>query len=121
MVQVSEGPCGGAVSGVVAPTPPARVEVVDDLDCWALLLLGQIGGADAVMSAHLGLLRLRQHGPWQPPELASEEVAPSVRCTIHVLAALRRSPLSARKRAKVGRTDCARSVREGATTPRSSA
>jgi hypothetical protein len=69
------------VSVVVAPAPHCRVEVVDDLDCWALLMLVQIGGNGAVMSEHLGLLRLRQQSPWKPPDLESEEVEPL--CAMH--------------------------------------
>src|SRR5437899_9378672 len=81
MVPLSEGPCGSAVSVGVAPAPHCRVEVMDDLDCWALLMLVQRGGDGAVMSEHLGLLRLRQHSLWKPPHLASEAVEPL--CTLH--------------------------------------
>src|SRR5688572_12968466 len=81
MVQLSEGPFGGAVPVVVAPAPHFWVEVVDDLDCRALLMLMQIGGDGAVMSEHLGLLRLRPQGPWKPPDLESEEVEPL--CAMH--------------------------------------
>lgn len=81
MVQLSAGPCGGAVSVGVAPAPHLRVEVVEDLDCWALRMLVQRGGDGAGVSAYLGLLRLRQHSPWKPPDLASEEVEPL--CAMH--------------------------------------
>jgi hypothetical protein len=81
MVQLSEGPFGGAVSVIVAPAPHFRVEIVDDLDCWALLMLVQIGRDGAVVSAHLCLLRLREQGPWKPPDLEAEEVEPL--CAMH--------------------------------------
>src|SRR4030095_4068074 len=81
MVQLSVGPFGGAVSVVVGAAPHFRVEVVDALDCWALLMLVQIGGDGAVVSEHLGLLRLRQQSPWKPPDLESEEVEPL--CAMH--------------------------------------
>src|SRR5436305_2047490 len=81
MVQLSEGPFGGAVSVIVAPAPHFRVKVVEDLDCWALLMLVQIGSDGAGVSEHLCLLRLRQQSPWKPPDLESEEVEPL--CAMH--------------------------------------
>lgn len=81
MVQLSEGPFGGAVSVVVAPTPHERIQGMNDLDCGALLMLVQRGSDGAVVSEHLGLLRLRQPSPWKPPALESEEVDPL--CAMH--------------------------------------
>src|SRR5262245_16844839 len=81
VVHLSEGPCGGAVAVIVAPASHCRVEVVYDLDCWALLVLVQIGSDGAVMSEPLCLLWLRQQGPSKPPDLESEEVEPF--CAMH--------------------------------------
>ena len=76
VVEFSEGPFGGAVPVIVAPSPDFRVKVAYDLHCGTLLVLLQKGFDGSVMSEYLFLLRLYKQCPWKPPQLEPEEVDP---------------------------------------------
>jgi hypothetical protein len=81
VVQFSEGPFGGAVPVIVAPSPDFRVEIAYDLHCRALLMLIQKGFDRSVVSDYLFLLRLREQCPLEPPNLEPKEVEPF--CALH--------------------------------------
>jgi hypothetical protein len=58
------------------PAPNVWVQTADDLRCWTLPVRLQRGLNGAVMPVHLGLLGLRQQGPFVPLDLEAQEGKP---------------------------------------------